>query len=464
MDWEVPRLAAFGGRVDVPGDKSIGHRAVLLAALADGTSRLVGLPRGEDVASTVRVVQALGVEVDEALPSGPSVDNGRHRDSVTTVIGSGLRGLAAPRQRLDCGNSGTTMRLLAGVLAGQTFASELVGDRSLSRRPMSRVAEPLRAMGARVETSPDGRPPLRILCKEPGRLADAPLRGVVYRPPVASAQIKSCVLLAGLYADGRTQVVESLATRDHTERMLAAMGAKVECHDEFTVSVHPDASRLLSPLVSERRVPGDASSAAYWLAAATLSGQSEAVARGAGGPSVLTMAGVGLNPRRIAFLELLISWGADIRIDPVDDWHGEPVGDLRVRSSGRLRGGRIEADAVPGLIDELPLLAMLGPSTELGVEIRGAAELRHKESDRIASTAAALRALGASVDEYPDGLSVAGGQGLAGGVVDAAGDHRIALASAAVSVVAQGAVLIRGAEAIAVSYPEFRPDWEGFAA
>lgn len=396
----------------------------MLAALADGDSFLEHLADGEDVAATMAAMRALGVTVEE-------------QDGGIAVRGGGLAGLRENDAAIDCGNSGTTLRLLAGILAGQPFASTLTGDASLRRRPMERIAEPLRAMGARVETAAGGGAPLAID-------GQTPLRAITHRPPVASAQIKSCVLLAGLFGDGKTAVIEPVRSRDHSERLLADMGAtlRVEDHDEGNcVTIEPGA-RLKG---LRGMVPGDVSSAAYWMVAATLLPGSD-----------LTLAGVGLNPTRAAIVDLLREWGASITVQGAGEWHGEPFGALRIEGvGGGLSGGAVEGDVIPAVIDELPLLAALAPFTEDGVEIRDAAELRVKESDRIATTAAALRALGVAVDEFPDGLAVRGGQRLHGGTVDAAGDHRIALAMGAVALAAEGAVTIDNAQAMAVSYPGF---------
>lgn len=424
---------SLSGRITVPGDKSISHRAVLIGALAAGVAEFRGLPEGEDVRSSVAAMRALGVDARTEADDGGGM---RLR-----LAGTGLRGLRAPEGPVDCGNSGTTLRLLAGIVAGQSFETTLTGDRSLRRRPMRRIAEPLRAMGARVETSREDTAPLTI------RGGD--LRAVTHRPRVASAQVKSCVLLAGLYGDGTTAVVEPGISRDHTERMLAAMGARVRVEDDGPgrrVRVDPPGRPdELQPLTGGTgRIPGDVSSAAYWLVAATLLEGSR-----------LELEGVGMNPTRAAVVERLRAWGAAIEVEPADDWHGEPRATLLARGTGTLTGGRVGAAEVPGLIDELPLLAVLAPFTRDGVEIRGAAELRVKESDRIGAVAAGLRALGAEVEEVPDGLAVAGDTGLEGGIVDAAGDHRIALSFAAVSVAARGPVTILGTEAAAVSYPGF---------
>ena len=428
MDWIVKPVGRLSGEVCIPGDKSIAHRTLILAALSGGQSDIVGLPAGADVLSTAAALRALGVSVEQ---------KGSERGAVC-IVGRGLGGLQAPAARVDCGNSGTTIRLLSGVLAGQRFNSVLTGDRSLRRRPMRRIAEPLRAMGSRFETTRHGTAPLEIYGSE------EPLRAIVHRPEVASAQVKSCVLLAGLFADGCTTVEEPLPTRDHTERLLVAMGASVDIVPAGSgqlVSVQP--SPALQPVLG--RIPADVSSAAYWIVAASLCPD-----------SAVTLPRVGLNPSRAAIVDLLRSWGCNIEIGERGEWYGEPFGTLEIRSSGGdLSGGRIAAESVPGLIDELPLLAALGPFTQEGVEIRGASELRVKESDRIAAIAAALRELGAEVDEFPDGLAVAGRTGLSGGTVSSVGDHRIAMAMGAAGLAAREPVTISRAEAMNISYPGF---------
>ena len=424
MNWTVEPARHLSGDIVVPGDKSISHRAVLLASIAEGESVIAGLADGQDVVSSIEAMRVLGVEVDQ---EGPDV----------RIRGRGLEGLRPPDQTISCGNSGTTMRLLAGLLAGQRFTSILTGDASLRCRPMRRVAKPLCTMGASVQTSRGGTAPLEII-------GSSPLRAITFRPEVASAQVKSCVLLAGLYADGPTTVIESSMTRDHSERLLVAMGADVSILAEGPgARVTIEQGRRLGAISG--RIPGDMSAASYWLVGATLLEGSQ-----------LRLPGVGLNPTRAAIIDLLIEWGADVQIERGNDWCGEPVADLTIRGVGpMLTGGVIDADMVPGLIDELPLIAAIGATTLDGVEIHGAAELRVKESDRIATTAAALRTLGVDVDEYPDGLAVAGGQMLGAGRIDAAGDHRIALAMATVGLTAHGPVTIENAEAMAVSYPGF---------
>lgn len=407
------------GDVAVPGDKSLSHRALLLAAIATGESEIRGFGRSEDTLSTARAVAALGAGVEDA-------------GDVVRVRGAGLRGLVAPSEPVDCGNAGTLLRLLAGVLAGQEGAFELTGDESLSRRPLERIAEPLRAMGAGIETT-DGHAPLRI-------------RGGLLEPldhvsPVASAQVKSCVLLAGLYAaGGPTTVREPAPSRDHTERMLAACGVRVE-RAPLRASVWP--AEQLQPLSLD--VPGDFSSAAPFLAAATLLPGSE-----------LRLHGVGVNPTRIGFLHVLERMGARISVYNRRTAGGEPVADLEV-ASAELVATDVAPDEVPALIDELPLFALCAALAHGESSVRGAQELRVKESDRIEMVTNALRAVGAHVTASYDGLRVRGvpTRPQGGGVVESGGDHRIAMLGALAGLVSRERVEVRGAECVAVSFPGF---------
>ena len=409
------------GRLRVPGDKSISHRYALLAALADGTSTIGNYAPGADCAATLRCIEALGVE---ARPAEATTPDG---SPTVTVRGRGPDGLRPAAAALDAGNSGTTMRLLAGVLAAQPFESVLTGDASLRRRPMQRIAEPLSRMGARIRTA-DGRPPLAI--------AGAALRGIAYDMPVASAQVKSAVLLAGLHADGATRVTERAPTRDHTERALPAFGVEVR-----RTGAQVEIVGGQRPAPADVRVPGDLSSAAFWAAAAAALPGSD-----------VELVDVGLNPTRTAFLDLLRSAGADVAVETTGAAAGEPFGAVRVRHR-TLRPVRIGAGQTPGVIDELPALAALAAHGAT-LEVSGAAELRAKESDRIAVLAAGLRALGADVDERPDGFSVRAA-GLTGGAVDAAGDHRMAMAFAVAALGAGAPTTIRGHDAVDVSYPGF---------
>ncbi|HZG54630.1 MAG TPA: 3-phosphoshikimate 1-carboxyvinyltransferase [Pyrinomonadaceae bacterium] len=423
------------GRVRVPGDKSISHRAAIIAALAQagGRSHLANYSTSADCASTLDCLVALGVRIER---DGNNV----------SVEGAGTRLAHAPRAPLDCGNSGTSMRLLAGALAGQPFASTLTGDASLRSRPMRRIIEPLELMGARV-SSEAGRAPLRI----EGRAPLAPIR---YALPVASAQVKSCVLLAGLNAGGRTEVVEARgATRDHTERLLSLFGTEVRTELK-------DYEGRLAPFVSvetpaslrsqDCRIAGDISSAAFLLAAAALLPGSD-----------VTLAEVGLNPTRTGVLDTLQRLGADVAVVDRRAESGEEVGELRVRGhEGALAPVAAGANVLGGelianVIDELPILCVLGTQVEGGLEIRDAAELRVKETDRIGAMVKNLRALGAEVEEYDDGLCVRGRTRLRGARLESFGDHRIAMACAVAALVSEGESELTGAEAVAVSFPEF---------
>lgn len=405
------------GSIQLPGDKSISHRYALLGAIAEGPSEIHFFSPSADCQSTLACLGKLGVTIER-------------KENVVTLRGAGLRGLRQPREVLDAGNSGSTMRMLAGILAGQPFRSVLSGDASLSRRPMQRVIDPLTRMGARIKSAEGARPPLEI---EGGALQ--PIR---YELPVASAQVKSAVLFAGLYAEGETEVVEQIATRDHTETALEQMGVEIGRHRQ-TISVHGPAR----PEGKTVHIPGDISSAAFFLAAALLVPESN-----------LVIQNIGLNPTRTAILDVLVSMGGNIRVLNVEMLHGELIGDVHVESS-RLEGGEIPPVLIPRLIDELPVLAVLGTQMEKGLSFRGAGELRVKESDRLASVGENLRRMGAEVEEFPDGLRVAGRQALRGAEIDSYGDHRIAMAFAVGGLVAQGTTLIRGSGCVDVSFPAF---------
>jgi 3-phosphoshikimate 1-carboxyvinyltransferase len=413
------------GRVKPPGDKSISHRYALFAGMADGRSTIAGYSTGADCASTLACLRALGVEIDVR----PDPQGGLR----VTVSGRGERGFVAPSGILDAGNSGSTIRMLAGVLAAQPFATAITGDASLQRRPMRRIIVPLERMGARF-TSTDGRPPLTIE-------GTSRLTAIDFAPDVPSAQVKSAVLLAGLHAEGTTRVLEPIPTRDHTERGLAVFGGRA-VRDGDTVAV-TGPQRLHGRHV---QVPGDISSAAFWMvAAAALPG------------SEIVIEQVGLNPTRTGILDILRRCGADLHVDGgvASDQliSGEPMGTVIVRHGG-LRQAEITPDEVPGVIDELPVLAALATH---GGELRvtGAQELRVKESDRISSLANGLRRMGADIDEMPDGFHVRGRRRLRGGEVDAEHDHRLAMAFAIAGLGASGPTTIHGAAAAAVSYPEF---------
>ncbi len=407
------------GRIQVPGDKSISHRFVMLSAIADGASSASGFLQGEDTVATANAFRVMGVEVE-----GP--DNGRLR-----VDGVGLRGLSAPAAALDLGNSGTAMRLLAGILAGQEFDSRLTGDASLSRRPMTRVTEPLRMMGARIDTAVAGTPPVKI------HAAGGPLRAIEYTLPVASAQVKSCLLLAGLYAHGQTCVIEPVATRDHTERMLAAFGHRVRISGQ---RICIDGGGRLRGV--NMAIPGDISSAAFFMLGASI----------AKGSDVL-LEGVGVNPTRTGVIEILSLMGADIELQNRRDAGGEPVADIRVRSS-RLRGIEVPESLVPRAIDEFPVVFVAAACAEGETRVTGASELRVKESDRIAATAAGLKLLGIDAEPTGDGMRIKGGQ-MGGGRVDSQGDHRIAMAFAMAALAAGESVEIEDCANVDTSFPGF---------
>jgi 3-phosphoshikimate 1-carboxyvinyltransferase len=413
------------GGVELPGDKSISHRYAMLAALAAGTSELRHFSAAVDCYSTLACLKALGADV--------KID----KDTVR-VTGHGPRGLKSSWRALDAGNSGTTMRLLAGILAGQEFSSKLTGDESLQKRPMKRVIAPLREMGADIRGREDNFAPLEI--------RGAKLKAMDYKMPMASAQVKSAVLLAGLFADGVTSVTEPARTRDHTELALEEFGVEIEKHGQ-TIRIHGLGSgngngRLMAKPLD---VPGDLSSAVFFIAAALLFADSN-----------ILIHNVGLNPTRTAILDLFASMGASIQILGLKSSHGEIVGDLAVKGA-TLKGGVIAGEQIPLVIDELPMLAALGPYTEEGIEIRDAAELRVKESDRIAALAENLRRMGASVEERPDGLKVQGlrkGK-LHGAEIDPRGDHRIAMAFAVAGLAADGNTVMRDADCVGVSFPTF---------
>jgi 3-phosphoshikimate 1-carboxyvinyltransferase len=423
---EVTPARSVGGELRVPGDKSISHRYALLSALADGTSTIDNYAPGADCASTLACLAGLGVGVVRT----PAASTGN--PPVVHITGCGLRGLAAPLAPLDCGNSGSTMRMIAGVLAAHPFTSILFGDLSLSRRPMRRVVTPLTAMGASIEVDANGRPPMTIHGRG--------LHGIDYAPDTPSAQVKSAVLLAGLQAAGTTTVIEPAGTRDHTELALAAFGATVAI-DGRRVALR-GGQRLAG---RQLRVPGDVSSAAFpAVAAAALPG------------SEVTISGVGLNPSRTRLLDVLRRAGAEVVATIDDHWDGEPVGRIVVRHRG-LRDFVIEPAEVPEIIDELPVLGALATFGG-SIRVSGAGELRVKESDRIASLVGGFRAMGADADERPDGFVIRGGRRLTGGEVDAHGDHRLAMAFAVAALGAAGPTRIAGAEVVAVSYPSFFAD------
>ena len=431
-----PRLR---GELRLPGDKSISHRALLMAALADGASTIEGAGDGVDVRSTAGIVRALGAAVDRRPDAGRTVSY--------RVVSPGADGLRQPADVLDCGNSGTSLRLVSGVLAGLPMTATLDGDASLRRRPVARIIEPLRSMGAALTArEDDSLPPLTVV----GR---TPLRAIDYTTPVPSAQVKSAILLAGLRADGVTTVRESVATRDHTERMLRARGVPVERvegpDDRVAVSVQ---GGMAVQAVAER-VPGDVSAAAFWLVAAAIHPDAELVIRN-----------VGVNPTRRAVIDVLRSMGAEIEersgvTGSSDDGVGEPIADLVARSS-ELRAVELGPADVAAAIDEIPVLCLAAAVATGTTVIRGAGELRHKESDRISGVANGLRALGADIDVDGDDLRIRGGRPLRGAETDSLDDHRLAMTFAIAGLLATGETLVERPGSAAISYPGFFDDLE----
>ncbi|AEF94856.1 3-phosphoshikimate 1-carboxyvinyltransferase [Desulfotomaculum nigrificans CO-1-SRB] len=419
MELTINQIKQLKGETAVPGDKSISHRAVMLGALARGTTRVENFLTGEDCLSTVRCFRALGVPVE-----GP--DNG-----CLTIQGVGLNGLQEPVTILDAGNSGTTTRLMLGILAGQSFCSIITGDASLSRRPMARVTTPLAGMGAKFI----GRDNNNLL---PLAIRGGQLKPLNYQSPVASAQVKSAILLAGLFAQGETSVTEPTISRDHTERMLKSFGADIK-QEGTTVTIKG------RPELKGRQVvvPGDISSAAFLMVAAAILPGSE-----------VTIRGVGVNPTRDGLLEVLKNMGGQVELLNLRDQCGEPVADIRVKGSD-LQGTEISGNLIPRLIDEIPIIAVAAACARGTTVIRDAAELKVKESNRLATVAGELTKLGAAVEELPDGLIIKGGKPLTGAVVDSHGDHRIAMAMAVAGLAARGRTVIKEAQCIPVSFPGF---------
>ncbi|MFB3817814.1 MAG: 3-phosphoshikimate 1-carboxyvinyltransferase [Candidatus Methylomirabilales bacterium] len=417
--WKLNAAGRVGGELRVPGDKSLSHRALILGALAEGRTEIRGLLRGEDCLATLRIVRALGVPVE---------DDGE----VLRVQGGGPGGLTEPEDVLDAGNSGTTLRLMAGVLSGRPFLSLLTGDASLRRRPMRRVAEPLRAMGATILGRGGDHAPLAV--------RGAALRALAWRSPVASAQVKSAILLAGLQAAGTTTVAEPVRSRDHTERMLAAFGAA--CRVEGTAVSLEGPAKLTGTAVA---VPGDLSSAAFLLVAAAARPGAQ-----------LTVRGVGVNPTRTGLLDVLGRMGARVSLERAATSAGEPVADLHVRGA-RLRGTSVAPEEVPRLVDEVPILAVAAALAEGRTVVRGAGELRVKEVDRLAALAGELGALGVAVGVQGDTLVVEGGAGrpLRGARVESRGDHRMAMSLAVAGLFAEGETTVRDVACVETSFPGF---------
>jgi 3-phosphoshikimate 1-carboxyvinyltransferase len=412
---------SVSGAISLPGDKSISHRYAMLTAIAEGESRILNYSTGADCRSTLSCMAQLGIRHEFGERNG-------HRELI--VHGKGIHGLTAAAEALDAGNSGSTMRMLSGILAAQPFTTSIFGDESLSRRPMRRIMTPLREMGAQIEATNEQYPPLTIQGRS--------LHGIRYQPPVASAQVKSCVLLAGLYADGETVVEEPVRTRDHTEIALRELGADISVARR-TVTV-----RGGSPLHGGNIVvPGDISSAAFFLVAALITREAD-----------LVIANVGLNPTRAGLLDFLIGLGASIKILKIESVNGELIGNLQVKTSA-IRGGVLSGALTAALIDEVPVLAILGALSQEGLTVTDAAELRVKETDRIATVAENLKRMGVEVETRPDGLTVPGRQKLHAAELDSFGDHRIAMAFSVAALAADGPCTIENSEAASVSYPEF---------
>lgn len=419
--YQVTPAPCVSGAIAVPGDKSISHRALMFGGIADGTSEVRGFLESEDCLATMAAMRALGVQIE------------RPASHAVRVHGVGMHGLKAAAQALDMGNSGTAMRLMTGLLAGQSFDSELIGDASLMQRPMERVAKPLRLMGANIETL-NGKPPVRVK-------GGQKLRGIHYDLPMASAQVKSAVLLAGMYAEAETVVLEPAVTRDHTERMLQGFGCEVEAV-RGRVRLTPPRKLTACSL----QVPGDFSSAAFFIVAGCLA------ARG-----TFTIAGVGINPTRTGLLDILSLMGADIRLVNHRSAGAEPVADIEVRTS-ELQGAAIPATLVPLAIDEFPVLFVAAACARGETLITGAEELRVKESDRIGVMAEGLRRLGVDVEVLPDGMRIQGkpdGGAFTGGVIDSHGDHRIAMSFAVAGLRAGAAIQIQDVANVATSFPGF---------
>lgn len=417
MQERISPARRVSGTVRLPGDKSISHRYAMLAAIAEGPTRIRNYSSGADCQSTLGALEALGIAIER-------------RVGEIVIYGRGLDGLTAPRGDLDAGNSGSTIRMLSGILAAQKFSSRIGGDESLSRRPMERILKPLGQMGAAI-TARDGKfPPLSI--------TGSGLKPIDYTLPVASAQVKSCVLLAGLHAEGATVIREPMRSRDHTEIALREFGADITVEPRvITLRGRPRLTGL------DLAVPSDLSSAAFFLVAALLLPDSD-----------LVIEGVGLNPTRSALLDFLISIGAKIRVLDVAESNGELVGDIRV-TSAPIRGGVIEKETTAALIDELPVLAVLGAASDQGLEIRDANELRVKETDRIATVAENFRRMGIAVEVRADGMSVPGRQRFRAAAFDSFGDHRIAMAFAVAALRGDGDSVIENADSASVSFPEF---------
>ncbi len=417
---ELKKSKGLRGEVTPTPDKSISHRAIMFASIAQGKSVVRNFLRAEDPLSTIKAFRMLGIPVSEG------------KDGEVTIEGKGLHGLTEPFDIIDCGNSGTTIRLISGILAGNPFLSILTGDPSIRQRPMARVINPLKQMGAIISARADDRyPPIAIKGRS--------LKSIEYEMPIASAQVKSCLILAGLFADGTTKITEPQKSRDHTERMLSAMGADIYV-DGLSVSVKNNPSLHAADVT----VPADFSSAAFFIAGALLVPDSE-----------LAIKGVCMNPTRTGLLQVIKDMGAEVRIENARDVSGEPVADIVCSATQGLKAVKIGSEIMPSMIDEFPILCVLASQADGVTEIRGGHELRVKESDRIKSMAAELAKLGVEVREYPDGMDIKGGVTLKGGSLESYGDHRIAMALSIAALVADGKTTINNASCVDISFPGF---------
>jgi 3-phosphoshikimate 1-carboxyvinyltransferase len=441
---ELTKARCLKGEIIPPPDKSISHRAVMLASIADGKSVVRNFLRAEDPMSTMNAFRMMGIEIGDKLPPHPTLVRGGQRGGELIIHGKGLYGLREPFDVINCGNSGTTVRLLSGILAGNPFFSVFNGDDSLKQRPMARVINPLKEMGAEISArNSDKYLPMAIKGKR--------LKAIDYNMPVASAQVKSCLILAGLYADGLTVITEPQKSRDHTERMLKSMGADIEV-DGLTIRVrgYPPMSPLtkggieggLNPL--DVTVPADFSSAAFFMAAALIVPDSEVL-----------IENVCINPTRTGMLEVIKDMGGIVRLENIRDVSGEPVADIHCKSADALKAVKMDKDIMPSLIDEFPILCVLATKADGLTEIRGAEELRVKESDRIKAMATELRKMGVELEEYPDGIAIKGVARLKGAEVESYGDHRIAMALAIAALAAEGKTTINNAGCVGISFPGF---------
>lgn len=419
---ELKKAKRLKGEIIPPPDKSISHRAVILSSLAKGKSIIRNFLRAEDTMTTLNAFRKLGVKIEEV----------GSKNSELIIHGNGIHGLKESEDVIDCGNSGTTIRLLSGVLSGNPFLSVLTGDSSLRSRPMGRVINPLRQMGADIMARDNDRyPPIVVRGRK--------LKSIKYDMPVASAQVKSALLLAGLYADGETEISEPIKSRDHTERMLSSSGVRVDIEG---LKIKIKGGQGLK--AKDMDVPGDFSSAAFFIVASLLIPDSD-----------ITIKGVGINPIRTGLLDVLEAMGTDIELIGIRDVSGEPVADIYCKTAGNLKAIKIGADIMPSLIDEFPILCVLATQADGVTEIRGAEELRVKESDRIKTMSEGLRKMGAEVKEFKDGLSIKGNANLKGASIDSYGDHRIAMAFSVAALIAKGTTTIKGTSAVNISFPKF---------